>query len=69
MFELGLVGFSLVPLGLLLLFWRRFPRNSGIHPIYRQSGIESMDKRTEVQDATARRPHMRLSVMAKWLEH
>jgi hypothetical protein len=46
-------------LGLSLLFWRMFPRDRGVHPIYRESGIETLDKRTEVQDAIARSLHMR----------
>jgi hypothetical protein len=50
---------SLAPLGLLLLFWRVFPRDRDFHPIYRESGIETTDKRTKVKDATARGLHMR----------
>lgn len=55
-----LVVFSLVPFGLLLFFWKVFPQDGGIHPIYRKSGIEMIGKRTDVKDAAApRRPHMR----------
>jgi hypothetical protein len=33
---------------LLLLFWRVFPRDCGVHPIYRVDGIETTDERAEV---------------------
>ncbi len=56
MFDFFLGALSLTPLGLFLVFWRMFPRDRGIHPIYRESGIETIEKRTEVQDAAARRP-------------
>lgn len=46
MFALLLVGFSLAPLGLLLLFWNMFPQDRSIHPVYREAGVE-----TEVQYA------------------
>jgi hypothetical protein len=59
MFDLFLAALSLAPVGLFLLFWRMFPRDRGVHPIYRESGIEMIDNGTEVQDATARRPQMR----------
>jgi hypothetical protein len=58
MFDLFLAAFSLAPLGLFLLFWRVFPRDRSVHPIYRES-IETMGKRTEVQDVTLRRLHTR----------
>jgi hypothetical protein len=50
MFDFLLLGLSLAPLGLLLFFWRVFPRDRGIHPIYRESEIETTGKRTEVPD-------------------
>jgi hypothetical protein len=56
MFGFFLAALSLAPLGVFLLFWRMFPRDRGIHPIYRESGIETIEKRTEVKDAAARRP-------------
>jgi hypothetical protein len=59
MFDFFLAALSLAPVGLFLLFWRMFPRDRGVHPIYREPGIETPDKRTEVQDATARRLQMR----------
>jgi hypothetical protein len=59
MFDFFLAALSLAPLGLFLLFWRMFPRDRGIHPIYRESGTEMTGTGTEVQDATARRPQMR----------
>lgn len=59
MFEFLIVGLSLVPLGLLLFFWKVFPQDRGIHPIYRESRTERIGKRIEVQDAAARRPSMR----------
>jgi hypothetical protein len=40
---------SLAPLGVLLLFWGVFPRDRGIHPIYRESRIETTDQRAEVE--------------------
>jgi hypothetical protein len=59
MFDIFLAALSLAPIGLFLLFWRMFPRDRGVHPIYRESGIEMIDNGTEVQDATARRLQMR----------
>lgn len=49
MFDFLLVGFSLAPFGVFLLFWKMFPKDRGIHPIYRTSDIETTDKRTEIQ--------------------
>jgi hypothetical protein len=40
MFDFFLAALSLAPVGLLLLFWRMFPRDRGVHPIYREAGIE-----------------------------
>jgi len=59
MFDFLLAALSLAPVGLFLLFWRMFPRDRGVHPIYRESGIEMIDNGNEVQEATARRPQMR----------
>ena len=60
MFDFLLVGVSLVPLGLLLFFWKVFTEDGGIHPIYREPGIETIDKRSKVQDAAVmRRPPRR----------
>ena len=58
MFDFFLAALSLVPLGVFLLFWRMFPRDRGVHPIYRESGIEMIDNRTGAQE-TARRLHKR----------
>ena len=58
-FDLFLAALSLAPVGLFLLFWRMFPRDRGVHPIYRESGIEMIDNGTGVQDMTARSPHRR----------
>ena len=55
MFDFFVLGLSLAPLGLLLFFWRVFPKDRGIHPIYREPEIETMGKRAEVQDMTRRR--------------
>ena len=55
MFDFFLAALSLAPLGLFLLFWRMFPRDRGVHPIYRESGAET----TEVQDVSARKLHRR----------
>ena len=59
MFDLFLAALSLAPLGLFLLFWRVFPRDTGVHPIYQDSEIETTGKRTEVPDMTSRRLHTR----------
>ena len=59
MFDLFLTALSLAPLGLFLLFWRVFPRDTAVHPIYRESEIETTGKRTEVPDMTPRRLHTR----------
>jgi hypothetical protein len=52
MLEFFVAAVSLASLGLLLLFWGVFPRDCGIHPIYREPGIETVDHRTEVQETT-----------------
>ena len=52
MFALLLLGLSLAPLALLLLFWNMFPQDGSIHPIYRESRVERIAKRTEANDAT-----------------
>jgi hypothetical protein len=52
MFEFIVAALSLAQLGLLLLFWGVSPRDCGIHPIYRESGIETTDQRTEVHETT-----------------
>jgi hypothetical protein len=69
MFDFFLAALSLAPVGLFLLFWRMFPRDRGVHPIYRKSGIEMIDNGTGVQDMTARGLHKRLKANAKQLEH
>jgi hypothetical protein len=58
MFDFFLAALSVAPLGLFLLFWRMFPRDRGVHPIYRESGIEMIemiDNGTGVQDMSARK--------------
>lgn len=57
MFDFFLLGLSLAPLGLLLFFWRVFPKDRGIHPIYRESETETAGKRGEVQGTTPRILH------------
>ena len=47
---------SLAPVGLFLLFWKMFPRDRGVHPIYRESAIEMIDNGTGARE-TARRLH------------
>ena len=59
MFDLFLAALSLAPLGLFLLFWRVFPRDTAVHPIYRESEIETTGKKTKVPDITPRRLHTR----------
>jgi hypothetical protein len=49
MCDLFLAALSLAPLGLFLLFWKVFPHESAVQPIYRESEIETTGKRTEVQ--------------------
>jgi hypothetical protein len=48
MFDFFVAAVSSAPLILLLLFWRVFPRDCGVHPIYRVDGIETTDERAEV---------------------
>jgi len=55
MFDLFLAALSLAPLGLFLLFWRVFPRDTAVHPIYREAEIETTGKKTKVPDMTPRR--------------
>jgi hypothetical protein len=45
MFGFFLAALSLAPLGVFLAFWRMFPRDRGNHPIYRESGIDTIDKK------------------------
>ncbi len=59
MFDLFLAASSLAPLGLFLLFWRVFPRDTAVHPIYRESENQTTGKKTEVPDMTPRRLHTR----------
>jgi hypothetical protein len=59
MFDLFLATLSLAPLGLFLLFWKVFPRDTAVHPIYRESEIQTTGKRAEVQDMIPRRLHTR----------
>jgi hypothetical protein len=59
MFDLFLATLSLAPLGLFLLFWRVFPRDTAVHPIYRECEIQTTGKRAEVQDMIPRRLHTR----------
>jgi hypothetical protein len=42
--DLFLAAISLVPVGLFLLFWRMFPDDRGIHPIYRDSRLNDTQK-------------------------
>jgi hypothetical protein len=42
--DLFLAAISLAPVGLFLLFWRMFPHDSGIHPIYRDSRLNDTQK-------------------------
>ena len=64
MFSLVLVGFGLAPLGLLLLFWNMFPQDRGIHPIYRGSGVETLDKEPGSKTRHRRAKRERLSINA-----
>jgi hypothetical protein len=59
MFDLFLAALSLAPLGLFLLFWRVFPRDTAVHPIYRESEIETTGKKTKVPDMTPPTLHTR----------
>ena len=42
--DLFLAAIGLAPLGLLLLFWRIFPDDRAIHPIYRDSRLNDTQK-------------------------
>ena len=46
-----LAVFALAPFGLLVLFWKAFHEDRGVHPIYRNSKTETT-KQTEIQDIT-----------------
>lgn len=59
MVDFFLAALSLAPIGLLLLFWRVFPGDRSVHPIYRESDVEATEKGTDSQDATARRLHVK----------
>src|SRR6201997_1025550 len=59
MFDLFLAALSLAPLGLFLLFWRVFPRDTAVHPLYRESALQTTGKKTEVPDMIPRRLHTR----------
>jgi hypothetical protein len=43
-----LVAISLVGLGVLFLFWRMFPDDRGIHPIYRDSRLNDTQKDRDI---------------------
>jgi len=51
--DLFLAAIGLAQLGILLLFWRMFPDDHGIHPIYRDS--RSSDTHKDTDPAVARR--------------
>jgi hypothetical protein len=40
-FDFFLVGLSLAPLGLFILFWKLFQEDRGVHPIYRESTTQT----------------------------
>jgi hypothetical protein len=42
--DLFLAAISLPPVALFLLFWRMFPDDRGIHPIYRDSRLNDAQK-------------------------
>jgi hypothetical protein len=44
-----LAVFALAPFGFLVLFWKTFHEDRGVHPIYRNSKTETT-KQTETQD-------------------
>jgi hypothetical protein len=44
-----LAAFALAPFGLLVLFWKEFHEDRGVHPIYRDSTTE-VTKKAELQD-------------------
>ena len=44
MLDFFVAALSLASVVLLLLFWRLFPRDCGVHPIYRVDGIETIDE-------------------------
>jgi hypothetical protein len=46
--DLFLAAISLAPLGLLLLFWRMFPDDRAIHPIYRDSRSNNTQKDRDI---------------------
>jgi hypothetical protein len=60
MFDFFLAALSLAPVGLFLLFWRIFPRDRGVHPIYRETGIVAEAAGTELwagRGTAGRAPH------------
>jgi|HubBroStandDraft_6_1064221.scaffolds.fasta_scaffold1643080_1 hypothetical protein len=46
-----LAVFALAPFGPLVLFWKAFHEDRGVHPIYRNAKTETANK-TEIQDIT-----------------
>jgi hypothetical protein len=40
-FDFFLVGLSLAPFGVFILFWNLFHEDRGVHPIYRKSTTET----------------------------
>jgi hypothetical protein len=50
--DVFLAAVSLSPVGLLVLFWRIFPGDRGIHPIYSDS--RSNDRHKDTDPAVAR---------------
>lgn len=45
-FDFFLVGLSLAPFGVFILFWNLFHEDRGVHPIYRKSTTETTKPRS-----------------------
>ena len=41
LFDLVVAAFTLAPVGVFVIFWMTFREDLGIHPIYRQSRVET----------------------------
>ena len=68
-FYFFLVGLSLAPLGLFILFWTLFHEDRGVHPIYRKSTTETtkLEQRSRTSLASDRPKTSNAIGMQHWL--
>jgi Domain of unknown function (DUF4136) len=65
MFEFLIAAFTLAPIGLLLLFWRVFPHDRGIDPIYKEPTTEKYTRFLSVVTRKTKEEQMRVGQHSK----